>query len=544
MGHRKKQSDTKQGADSLLTTQEFIAEHGSIFNESFTQVLHVSPVPMALTTMEIGGIVEVNEPFRKLLRVESNEAVQKTAVDLGVMTPEDHTRFLSTVCEHGQVREMEIALTPRGGTAFKTLISAAVIKRDEHPYLLWMITGENARFGSWPVQSNTPAPDAVCLDEQTAQEKNLDSVGRLVGAIAHGFSSLISPIIGLADMGMVETEPGSSLNRDFEQIRDAALQANELTRQLLAFGRKQRLKMRLVNINDVVINSEKLLHRLIQDDIELEIRLHPSLGEVRADPTQLQQVLINLVLNGRDAMPHGGKMIIETANTLVHEEQLRDELGISPGKFAMLSVRDTGYGMDNATQSRVFEPFFTTKRKGQGMGLAMAFGIVKQHGGMIWIFSRPGEGSALKVCLPRADEKSKLSTPSPTPAPTGAPIGTETIVVVEDEAIVRRMVCRILETHGYNVSSAENGVEALELLESMTKTVHLLLTDVIMPKMNGKQLRDRVKELRPGTKVLYMSGYADAIIARHGVLDDNAGFLQKPFSLWDLTKKVREALDE
>ena len=178
------------------------------------------------------------------------------------------------------------------------------------------------------------------------------------------------------------------------------------------------------------------------------------------------------------------------------------------------------------------------------MGLAMAFGIVKQHGGMIWIFSRPGEGSALKVCLPRADEKSKISTVSPTPAPTGAPIGTETIVVVEDEAIVRRMVCRILETHGYDVSSAENGVAALELLESMTKTVHLLLTDVIMPKMNGKELRDRVKELRPDTKVLYMSGYADAVIARHGVLDDDAGFLQKPFSLWDLTKKVREALDE
>lgn len=544
MGHRKDKRDTKRGADSLLTTQEFIAEHRPVFSENFTELLNVSPFPMALTTMENGWFVEVNEPFRRLLRVESNELVRQTAVDLGVMSADDHSRFLRTVGERGQVREMELELTPRGGGSIKALVSAAVIKREEHPYLVWMITDRDSMVDGRRLQSSAPLLESESIDDQIAQERSLDSVGRLVGAIAHGFSSLLSPIIGLADMGMVETDPGSPLNRDFEQIRDAALQANELTRQLLAFGRKQRLKMRLVSLNDIVVNSEKLLHRLIKDDNELEIRLHPSLGEVRADPVQLQQVLINLVLNGRDAMPRGGKMIIETANTLVQEEQLKDEVGVSSGKFAMLSVSDTGYGMDTATQSRVFEPFFTTKRQGQGMGLAMAFGIVKQHGGMIWIYSRPGEGSTLKVCLPRADEKARISTASPTPAPTGAPIGTETIVVVEDEAIVRRMVCRILETHGYEVLSAENGIAALELLDSLEKTVHLLLTDVIMPKMNGKELRDRVRELRPDTKILYMSGYADAVIARHGVLDDDAGFLQKPFSLWDLTKKVREALDE
>jgi CheY-like chemotaxis protein len=381
------------------------------------------------------------------------------------------------------------------------------------------------------------------IDEPSAKEIELESAGRLVGPMAHGFASLLTPIIGLAEMGMSETDTGSTTYRNFEQIRDVALQAAELARQLLVFGGKQRLRRSRVSLNDIVANSERLLRRLVGEKIAIEIRLHPSLGEIKADASQIQQVLVNLVVNARDAMPRGGTVIIETSHAVLNEDQLRDVVGVAAGKFAMLSVADTGHGMDNATQSRVFEPFFTTKRRGQGMGLAMAYGIVKQHGGTIWVYSRPGEGSILKVCLPRDDDASRLDVPSPTPAPTDVPRGLETILVAEDEPVVRRMVCRILESQGYVVLAAEDGAAALELQEQYRGPIHLLLTDVIMPKVNGKELRERLRALRPETKALYMSGYADAVIARHGVLDEDAGFLQKPFSLWDLAKKVREALE-
>lgn len=511
------------------------SSEGGIVKENTLKLLSICPFPMVLTSVEKGGIIEVNSPFTKFANLENTDFENNidSLASLGLVRGEDQEEIFRAVHEQGRLESLNVVFTPRDRDPVKATCSAAVIEWLETKVLVWFIVPKILKGAVRQV------------DEELLQSQRLESVGRLAGAIAHDFGNLISPIIGYAEMGLAETDPSDSRHSDFSNIRDAALEANALTKQLLAFGRQQKLSIEVLDFNRVLSKSESLLRRLIREDINIEIRQDPNLGKVKGDTAQLQQVLINLVLNARDSMPRGGTMVIETANTIINAEQIRGEVGVEPGRFIMLSVSDTGYGMDEGTQSRVFEPFFTTKSvsQGLGMGLATAYGIAKQHGGTIWVFSKPGKGSIFKFCLPKF-EKRPSEHPTPSPAPGTGPSGTETILVVEDEDIVRRMVCRILKTHGYNVLRASGGFEAIELALSYNEKIDLLLTDVIMPKMNGKELRDKIVEMRPQTKIMYMSGYADVVIARHGVLDDEAGFLQKPFSLWDLTTKVRETLDQ
>ncbi|MDJ0764448.1 MAG: ATP-binding protein [Myxococcota bacterium] len=382
------------------------------------------------------------------------------------------------------------------------------------------------------------------LADQLRQIQKIESIGRLAGGIAHDLNNLLSPIIGYSEMALIDLQPEDTLYEELSQIRFAAERAKDLTHQLLAFSRKQVLKMQALNINDIVNESKIMLRRLIREDIEISYRLAPDLGTTKADSSQIQQILMNLALNAADSMPNGGKMAVETRDVELDQAYIACRPIAKMGKYVVLLVSDTGVGMDSETLGVIFEPFFTTKEKGQGTGLGLStvYGIVKQHGGYVWAYSEPGYGTTFKIYLPRIDAAAQtngLFSREPETA-----YGTETVLVVEDEEAVRRLICKILDKQGYQVIEADTTDDAVVLAAHHPSRIHLLLTDIVMPGMNGKELYERVATLRPDIKVLYMSGYTDDVIAHHGILDDGVRFVQKPFSVEGLTKKVRNALDE
>jgi CheY-like chemotaxis protein len=328
-----------------------------------------------------------------------------------------------------------------------------------------------------------------------------------------------------------------------EEIKKAGDRAANLTRQLLAFGRKQMLQPVALNLNDVVGDMNKMLRRLIGEDIQLTAKFDPALRKTKADPGQIEQVLVNLVVNARDAMPTGGHLTIETANFEIAPEYAIKHVDVHPGKYVALKVSDTGTGMDEETKAHIFEPFFTTKEKGKGTGLGLStvYGIVKQSGGNIWVYSEPGRGTSFKVYLPQTEDATETyERPIIETAPSG---GSETILVVEDEDVVRGLTREILEGAGYKVLAASGGPEALRLCEETDDPIHLLLTDVVMPETSGREVAEQLTLLRPEISVLFMSGYTDAAIVHHGVLDSTVEFIQKPFNPRALVEKVREVLD-
>jgi PAS domain S-box-containing protein len=380
------------------------------------------------------------------------------------------------------------------------------------------------------------------LEEQLRQSQKMEAVGRLAGGIAHDFNNLLTAITGYSDLTLRRLRPEDPLRRNVEEVKKAGERAASLTRQLLAFSRKQVLQPKVLDLNSVVSDMEKMLRRLIGEDIELRTALAPELGSVRADPGQIEQVIMNLAVNARDAMPHGGNLIIETGNVSLDEGYATRHIAVKPGAYVMLAVSDTGAGMSEETQARIFEPFFTTKEvgRGTGLGLSTVYGIVKQSGGNIWVYSEEGRGTAFKIYLPRVDEAAQEYKPS-----QGAeePLdGTEVILLAEDDERVRNLVRAVLEGYGYRVLEAEDGGAALSISARHEGPIHLLLTDVVMPKMSGRELAGRLARVRPGMKVLYMSGYTDESIVHHGVLDADTPFIQKPFEPEALARKVRELL--
>jgi CheY-like chemotaxis protein len=339
-----------------------------------------------------------------------------------------------------------------------------------------------------------------------------------------------------------QLDASDPLRNEAGEIRKAADRAASLTRQLLAFSRQQVLAPKVLDLNAVVTNMDKLLHRLLGEDIALCTMLEPRLGHVKADPGQVEQVIMNLAVNARDAMPRGGKLTIETSNVELDENYARDHASVKPGAYAMIAVSDTGSGMPEKVKARIFEPFFTTKEvgKGTGLGLSTVYGIVKQSGGYIWVYSEVGRGSCFKVYLPRVDAPAEPSSVAPL-HPT--PRGTETVLLVEDEDGVRALVRHVLHKYGYNVLETRNGGEALLMCERHNGKIDLLLTDVVLEQMSGRELAERLQKLRPEMKVLYVSGYADDAIVHHGVLTAGMAFLQKPFTTEALARKVRTILD-
>ncbi len=380
-------------------------------------------------------------------------------------------------------------------------------------------------------------------EEQLRQSQKLEAVGQLAGGIAHDFNNLLTIISGYSDLALRNLDKDNPIRTNIEEIRRAGQRAATLTRQLLAFSRKQVLQPKVLRLNRIVADVEKMLRRLIGEDIDLLTLLEPSLGQIKADPGQIEQVIVNLVVNARDAMPQGGKLTVETANVYLDNNYARKHVAILPGHYVMLAVSDTGCGMSPETSARAFEPFFTTKDagKGTGLGLSTVYGIVKQSGGNVWAYSEEGRGSTFKIYLPRVDEV--VSGELDRDFPNELPQGRETILLAEDEDQVRRMTRKILEMNGYRVIEAGNGEEALLVYEEHKGRFDLVLTDAVMPLMSGRELAESLKFLDPNVKLLFMSGYTDDAIVRHGLLDDELAFLQKPFTPDALMRKVREVLD-
>ncbi len=381
------------------------------------------------------------------------------------------------------------------------------------------------------------------LETQFRQAQKMEAVGRLAGGVAHDFNNLLTAIFGYADLLAEELPPDHPGREDLQEIRTAATRASALTRQLLAFSRQQVLQPIVLNLNDVVENIEKMLHRLLGEDVALEAHLAADLGNVKADPGQVEQVIMNLAVNARDAMPTGGKLTIETANTDLGEGYAEQHQAVVPGPYVMLAVSDTGNGMDETVKAKIFEPFFTTKEagKGTGLGLATVYGIVKQSGGYIWLYSEPGQGATFKIYLPLVD--APRDAPVQAPALAGTVAGTETVLVSEDDALVLPLATELLTKLGYRVLAARHSTEALAVAHGHQGDIHLLVSDVVMPGGGGFQLAQQLLAERPGMKVLYMSGYTDEAVVRHGLLARGTNFLQKPFTPAVLARKVREVLD-
>ena len=385
------------------------------------------------------------------------------------------------------------------------------------------------------------------LEQQLRQSQKMEAIGRLAGGIAHDFNNLLMVISGYSEFLLERLGPEPALRGPAKEISTAAERATSLTRQLLAFSRKQMLTPKVLDLNAVVTENLKMLTRLIGEDIDLVMIPGSELGAVKADPGQVEQVILNLAVNARDAMPHGGKLTIETANVTLDEAYARMHSPVQPGDYTMLAITDTGVGMDGETQSRIFEPFFTTKgTKGTGLGLSTVYGIVKQSGGYIWVYSEPGKGTSFKIYMPHVTVEEVAAVEQPAAAAAAAPTEAprETILVVEDEVNLRRLTRQFLENQGYTVVEAADGAAAVQICVAHQGTIHLLLTDVIMPGMNGRELAQRVSEIRPNIRVLYMSGYTENAIGHNGTLDAGITLLQKPFTLHALKAKVREVLDQ
>jgi signal transduction histidine kinase/CheY-like chemotaxis protein len=385
--------------------------------------------------------------------------------------------------------------------------------------------------------------DRTRLEARLLQAQKMDAIGRLAGGVAHDFNNLLTAITGYVEIALADLPPDHAIVPDLHEIRRSAARAAALTRQLLAFARKQIIDPRVLSLNDLILEVDKLLRRLIGEDIELVALPAPDLWLVKVDAGQIEQLLVNLVVNARDAMPGGGRLIVETGNIELDETFERMHISVTPGPYVMLAVSDTGAGMPPEVQAQLFEPFFTTKElgKGTGLGLATCYGIVKQHGGTIWVYSEAGKGTTIKVYLPRVD--APAAPRQHQVVPETLPSGVETVLLVEDEPTVRDLATRVLRAQGYTVLVASDGTEGLARADEYGGGIQLLLADVVMPRIGGKALADQLLSRRPGIKLLFMSGYTDSAIVHRGQLDPGVAFIQKPFTPGQLARKVRETLD-
>src|SRR5436309_3550888 len=393
-----------------------------------------------------------------------------------------------------------------------------------------------ARAGPSPSTGMTRA-------EQVRVAQRMETIGRLASGLAHDFNNLLTAILGHCDILLKRLPEGATARKGIEEIRTAGERAAGLTRQLLAYSRRQVLKPQVIDLNSSVTSMVPMLRRLIGETVELDPTLQSDLGHVEADPSQIEQVIMNLVVNARDSMPRGGRIVVETSNADLDETFAKRHVPTRPGSYVMLAVSDTGSGMDKATLARIFEPFFTTKQlgKGTGLGLATVYGIVKQSDGYIWVYSEPGMGSTFKIYLPRVDAEVSLEEARETPPPL--PSGSETVLLVEDDRTVRMLAGEMLRMNGCTVLQARVGREAPDLVRRHGQPIHLLLTAVVLAQVIAPQLATGVADIQPGIRVLYMSGYTDGVIAHHGVLDAGVAYLQKPFTADFLARKVREVLD-
>jgi len=482
-----------------------------------------------------GEILDANPFLSKLFGYQRQELVGRRFRDTSLFQDTDLAAESLENLHDGESVEKTITLRSRSGENIPSEVIGNAYLEGQRQVIQLSIRDVSAR---------KKAEESLLRDqEQLRQAEKMEAVGRLAGGVAHDFNNLLTAIVGYSDLLKGQLGADETQQHHLEEIRKAGERATSLTRQLLAFGRKQVLEPKFLDLNAVLTEMEQMLHVMITDRIELVRVAQLDIDLIKADRGQIEQVVTNLVLNARDAMPEGGKITIETANARVDPEFSESHPAVPPGDYVMLSVSDTGTGMDMETQAHLFEPFFTTKPKGLGTGLGLAtiYGIVKQSGGHIWAYSELGQGTTFKIYLPRVH--GEAAAVEPKPASRVRARGTETVLLVEDEPMVRRLALTILREAGYHVLEAANGPEALRMAREHGDSIHLLLTDVVMPRMSGREVADRLKAQRPDLKILFMSGNTEEAIGNHGVLEPGFAFLQKPFTPAGLSSKVREVLD-
>ena len=494
--------------------------------ERFRLLFAANPHAMWVVDMDTLRFIEVNAAACTRYGYAREQFLAMRVTDIRPV--EEVPRLLDALTNHGSVREMGVFRHRlKNGEVIHVEISAEPLQMDGHNAMLVLAQDVSEKQK---------------LEEQLRQSQKMEAVGTLAGGIAHDFNNLLTVIKGYSCLLADHVAGDEQLAREAHEIEHAADKAAALTQQLLAFSRRQVLQPRILSLNEVVASTDRMLRRLIGEHIELITTLTADAGTVKVDPTQLEQVIVNLVVNARDAMPNGGKLVLATRNVEVDDDYARARLGFRPGSYVMLEVADTGDGMDAETQRHIFEPFFTTKEvgRGTGLGLSTVYGIVKQSGGYITVESAPGQGATFRIYMPRVQPPAALLEPGKEPPPRGA--GSETLLLVEDEELVRQLSRRILESNGYKVLEAENAEVAIKLFEERASDVRMVVTDVVMPGMSGPEMVQRLRRLVPDVRVLFISGYADKI-AREGSLEVGAAFLEKPFSPASLTRAVRDVLE-
>jgi two-component system cell cycle sensor histidine kinase/response regulator CckA len=494
--------------------------------EIFRTAFNANPEPITIATISEGRYIDVNESFLRITGYRREEVIGRTSLELNFwVRPEDRAKLVELLWEQDSVHDLEITYRTKSGEERVALDSAEAIE----------IAGQECIIAIL-----RDITEQKFLEKQLRQTQKMEAVGQLSGGIAHDFNNLLGVIIGYSEILEQRLPLNDPLLKECGQIKKAGQSAASLTRQLLAFSRQQVLEPKVLDLNAIVVHVERMLRRLIGEDIDLKATLASGLGCIKADQSQIEQVIMNLAVNARDAMPHGGKLMIETAHVDLDEDYARRHPPQKPGAYVLLTVADTGTGMDTETQSRIFEPFFTTKElgKGTGLGLSTVYGIVRQSGGHIWVYSEPGQGTTFKVYLPLVGQAVQME--KPVAGSTGSWRATETILLVEDEDALRELTRNLLEGAGYTVLEVDRPEKAIEIALRHSGPIHLMLTDVVMPGMNGRVLAANLAAIRPAMKVVYMSGYTG--FTHPGLADSGVALLAKPFTRDGLLHKLHEAL--
>ena len=496
--------------------------------ERFRKAFRLSPLAITISTQREGRYLDVNDAFLLMLGYQRGDVIEHTAAELCFWAqPSDRVEMLGKLKEGGRVTGLRTQYTTSKGESREAEVSAELIELEGQVCVL-AITRD--------------ITETKRLEAQFRQAQKMEAVGCLAGGVAHDFNNLLGVIIGYSDLSLDLVAPGSPVDRNLHHIREASNRAVLVTRQLLAFSRQQVVFPKILDLNDVVQNLTSLLQRLVREDITISFRPIVPIGTISADPGPIEQILMNLVVNARDAMPTGGKIIIETGLAELDEHYVSKHPGSRAGQHVVLAVSDTGCGMEENVKSRIFEPFFTTKviGRGSGLGLSTVYGIVKQCGGSIWVYTEPGEGTSFKIYFPRVDGEAERLVQSHGEAESQG--GSETILVVEDDEPLRDLVVQMLQDAGYRVIEANQAEIALDIVKASNPAIDLLLTDAIMPGKSGAELLEQAKAIRPELHSLLMSGYTGDLMALSGGRFSKAGFLEKPFTRASLLGKVRSVL--
>jgi len=504
--------------------------------ERFSKFFRASPVGTSISRLSDGQFADVNDAFLGLFGYTREEVIGQNVLKMGMWAcPEDRAKMVEILQEQGGIRDFETRFRRKSGEIMDVVVSAEVIELAGHPYILGLTHDITER--------KRGEKERKKLEEQLFQAQKMESVGRLAGGVAHDFNNMLGVIIGRAEMALEQDVPTDKYQHNLKEILKAGLRSADLTRQLLAFARKQTAIPKILDLNDTISGTLKMLRRLIGEDIELFWIPELDLWKVKIDPSQVDQILANLVVNARDAISGVGAITLRTENLVIDDSNTVETPEFIPGEYVLLTIGDTGEGMSQEVRENIFEPFFTTKElgKGTGLGLSTVYGIVRQNDGFIYVASEPGKGTTFKIYLPRFEVETAEDLPDEVAGKP--PTGTETILVVEDDEAILNLSKMILEKLGYTVLAAQTPVHAINLVQDHPGELHLLITDVVMPEMNGRALAEQLGAIRANLKCLYMSGYTADVIAHRGILEEGVDFIQKPFGSNDLATKVRQVLD-